>query len=625
MIQSARPLLVKVSVFVAGFLPLALVFGAQISNAAIPERRNQAPLPVERPDSVFALALQDYDDGRFVEARWAFESLTNNLPRSSPLRPASQLMWARSLYRLGDYRAAESAVLPLAQETGSGAPNPAFAAHGQYLLGLVWWRTGRYADAIRNLHAVSGSPVVSETTKRDARLLSLASVARVEQVNFAEFDTSQAAFVRDALQLNRAIALFNASQMTAARLVLEQLQRISQDTPFASEVAALLADVKSYERTEIRLAVVTPLSGEDSTSGAALLDGVRFAFERLAPPGLSPLVTKSAATQVETIHAVEGFARDTTVLAVIGPLTTENSIVAGAVANAMGLPLVTPTASGEGVCGIGDNIFQINLTARAQGAFLASVVADSLRAQAVAILSTYDPHDQALSSEFARVVREKGLIVIAHEYFITGTTDLTRPLSAIRRAALQRTPPPADMDTVHFMPEINSIDAMLVCSSHETDLVAVAAQIPTQKIWTRVVGNATWGNSSVRQQAGEAAEGVLFATTFDQSYPEARNFAEAYRAERGNEPILATALGYDATSLVLQAISTGARTRPEVRRFLADVKEWPGVTGLITLAPDGCNRNAMVRMIRGGTIRPVGDWQILSRAATQNATPRVGQ
>jgi len=625
MIQADRLPLLKTSFLVMDLLAIAVVFGARISNAAIPERRAQTSPPVERPDSVFALALQDYDGGRFVEARWAFESLANSLPRSSPLKPASQLMWARSLYRLGDYPAAESAVLPLTQETGTGTPGSAFAAHGRFLLGLVCWRTGRFEDAIRNLHAVCNSSVVSETAKRDARLLTLASVARVEHVDFAAFDTSQAAFVRDVLQLNRAIALFNASQMTAARLVLEQLQRSSPDTPFASEVAALLADVKSYERTEIRLAVVTPLSGEDSTSGAALLDGVRFAFERLAPPGLSPLVTKSAATQVETIHAVEGFARDTTVLAVIGPLTTENAIVAGAVANAMGLPLITPTASGEGVCGIGDNIFQLNLTARAQGAFLASVVADSLRAQTVAILSTYDPHDQALSSEFARVVREKGLIVIAHEHFITGTTDLTRPLSAIRRAALQRTPPPAEMDTVHFMPEINSIDAMLVCSSHEADLVAVAVQIPTQKIWTRVVGNATWGNSSVRQQAGEAAEGVLFATTFDQSYLESRNFTDAYRAERGNEPMLATALGYDATSLALQAISTGARTRTEVRRFLADVKEWPGVTALITMAPDGCNRNAMVRMIRGGTIRPVSDWQILSRAATRSATPQVGQ
>ena len=66
--QAARLLLLKTSFLVMGLLAIALVFGARISSAAIPERRAQTSPSVERPDSVFALALQDYDGGQIGRA-----------------------------------------------------------------------------------------------------------------------------------------------------------------------------------------------------------------------------------------------------------------------------------------------------------------------------------------------------------------------------------------------------------------------------------------------------------------------------------------------------------------------------------------------------------------------------
>jgi branched-chain amino acid transport system substrate-binding protein len=262
-------------------------------------------------------------------------------------------------------------------------------------------------------------------------------------------------------------------------------------------------------------------------------------------------------------------------------------------------------------------VFQINLTPNVQGRVLAAVTKDSLHAVTVAILASSDASDAALVSEFVRALRNSRVKIIANETFAPGTTDLTRQLTRIRRAALSLVPLPPDVDTVRSMPEV-SIDVMLVCSSRETDLISVAAQIPTQKIWTRIVGNASWGSPSVRLQAGEAAEGVVFATTYDFSYREAREFAQAYQMARGSESSIVTALSYDAASLALQAISTGARNRSQVREFLGNVQNWPGVTGMITFSPDGCNGEAMVRMIRGGRVQPVSDWQLLAAQQPQS-------
>lgn len=621
---------------IRGYVPytgtlLALLVG--VVGGVIPERRGGSALPAgERPDSLFQLGLRHYDENRLAEARWTFDGLARRLGQGSEWQGAAQLMLARTLYRLGDLPAAQDAASGLGQLPPPGVlpqqtmeQRRAYLPYANYLLAMISWRNHQRRVTVAHCYQVASAPDSPARLAEDARIVAQAVVAEADTNEFRAMDAGVLRFVRHAHQLNRAISLYHGGQLPAARMTLEALERSAPNGLYGQEIAALISEIRRAERTEFNIAVIAPLGGPDSAAGAEMVKGVIFALGRERTPLISRPVVRDVQTQIQTIKVVQELCDDPTVRAIIGPLTTANAIVAAAVANAHGVPLVTPTASGEGVSQIGPYIFQVNLTPVAQGRLLANVAMDKLRARTVATLSSVEPDDRAMADEFARVVREKGGEVFVQEWFFPNTSNMIPQLSRIRTAGLVRDTTvsedirrrlslgqPTPLDTMRLMREVNTIDVLLVSSSNPRDIVYLAAQVPTQKIWARVLGGAVWGSQSVREQAGEDAEGVVFTTNFDPATPVAQSFVDGYRLEKREDPDIVTALSYDATALVIRAVSQGARTRTQVRDALANTRSFPGVTGTITFSSDGYNSEACVRTIRGGIVMPVVDWEHLA-------------
>jgi len=615
------------------YLGLILCTLVGLAGSAVPERRGGgAALPGgERPDSLFRLGIRYYDENNLVEARWVFEGLARRLGQDSEWQPAAQLMLARTFYRLGDFVQAEQAASALAKLPPAGTlvegvlqRRAAYLPYARYLLAMVNWRNHRRRETVEECYQVASRPETPERVAEDARILAQAVVAQADTNEFRGMDPNVLQFVRHAHQVNRAISLYHGGQMSAARMTLAALERSAPTTLYAHEIAALTSEIRVAERTEFKIAVIGPLGGLDSAAGVELVKGVMFALEQERTPLISAPVVRDVRDQIHTVKVVQELCADPTVKVIIGPLSTSDAIVAGAVANAAGVPLITPTATGEGVCGIGQYVFQVNLTPGAQGRLLASVAVDSLHSQTVVTLSSVEPDDRTMADEFARVVGEKGAEVFLQEWFFPGTSNMLPQLSRIRTAGLLRDTTlseeirrrlslgqPTPLDTMRLKREVNTIDALLVSASDPKDIVYLAAQIPTQKIWARVLGGAAWGSRLVREQAGEDAEGIVFTTNFDPSAPAAQAFVDAYRLGRRAEPDIVTALSYDAARLVIRAVAQGARTRLQVRDAIGSTQNSPGATGMITFSPDGCNEAAAIRTVRGGLIVPVADWSQL--------------
>ena len=212
-----------------------------------------------------------------------------------------------------------------------------------------------------------------------------------------------ATFVRDVVQLNRALGLYHGGQWLAASMTLDALSTASPNSLFGQEIAGLLSEIRSAQTSETKIAVITPLSGPDSLVGVEVLKGVRYALMQQRTPLVNDLVVRDVDTQLEAIHAVQELSVDPAVRAIIGPLFSEDAIAAAAVANSERVPILTPTASGQGIAGIGPYVFQLNVTPRVQGRALARIALDSLGARTAATLSSFDSDDQIVADEFARV------------------------------------------------------------------------------------------------------------------------------------------------------------------------------------------------------------------------------
>jgi len=69
--------------------------------------------------------------------------------------------------------------------------------------------------------------------------------------------------------------------------------------------------------------------------------------------------------------------------------------------------------------------------------------------------------------------------------------------------------------------------------------------------------------------------------------PLAAEFVRKYEAAYGSKPDMFAANAYDSARIIIEAIQAVGPNRAAVRDWIANVKDFPGVTGLTTFAENG--------------------------------------
>jgi branched-chain amino acid transport system substrate-binding protein len=108
--------------------------------------------------------------------------------------------------------------------------------------------------------------------------------------------------------------------------------------------------------------------------------------------------------------------------------------------------------------------------------------------------------------------------------------------------------------------------------------------------------------------AGPAAEGIAIVTYFSSTdtSPQTREFVDRWRQRYAREPNPVAALGYDSINLLLAAIEKVGLDREKVLAELKATRNYPGVTGSKSGAPDGeLGQGAMILEIRQGVAERV--------------------
>ncbi len=109
-----------------------------------------------------------------------------------------------------------------------------------------------------------------------------------------------------------------------------------------------------------------------------------------------------------------------------------------------------------------------------------------------------------------------------------------------------------------------------------------------------LVGGDGWESPELLEDGGSSLEGSYFSSPFfvDDTRPAARAFVEKYTEIHGHAPDALAALGYDAATLLIDAIKRAESIDPKAirRRDCRNHRTFRGVTGDITIGP---NRNTL--------------------------------
>ncbi len=281
------------------------------------------------------------------------------------------------------------------------------------------------------------------------------------------------------------------------------------------------------------------------------------------------------------------------VLAIVGPDYSDLAVEVGAVAQQHGIPMVTTYPTNPKVTRHGDFSFMGAYTDPYQGSIMVSFAVQELGALTAAILTeTGSSYSEGLSHTFISQFSAQGGTVAIHQLYEPGTTDFTEQLMAV--AAVN---PPVD---VVFFPGLGSEFPLAVKQARSNDFGISAI----------FLGGDGWDRPDLVEIGGEAVEGSFFANHFSPDAPlaylseEARQFLSTYTARFGVAPDGPAALGYDAASLVIQAMRRATEVNPAAIRD--QIKATQSYNGATMLSHFDENRHA----IKSSVINTVKDGKI---------------
>lgn len=253
------------------------------------------------------------------------------------------------------------------------------------------------------------------------------------------------------------------------------------------------------------------------------------------------------------------------VSAILGASASSRSLVVAPIAQKNQVPMITPSSTNPEVTKTGDYIFRACFIDDFQGAVMARFVRETLKSKKVAILRDLESkYSLGLAQFFKEKFVAMGGQIVADEAYKAGDVDFKRQLTTFR---------PHSPDLIYV-------------PGYYTDVANIIAQARKLGIKAIFAGGDGWDSNEIYKIGESSSEASYFTNHFspESQDPVFRTFLKEYRAKYKVDPNSDAALGYDAAMVLFEAMKRAkSLSGPDLRAAIAETKDFPGVTGKITL------------------------------------------
>ena len=316
------------------------------------------------------------------------------------------------------------------------------------------------------------------------------------------------------------------------------------------------------------------LTGPQATFAQSGKNGARLAIDEINAGGgvlgkkLALIAEDDRNEPSEAASAVSKLITQDHVVALIGENASSRSLAAAPIAQSYQVPMVSPSSTNVEVTKKGDYIFRVCFIDPSQGKALALFARRNLGAQSAAILiDSKSDYSVGLADAFESQFVGLGGRIASKMKYSEGDSDFSAQLTAVR----------ATNPAVLFIP------------GYYTDAGLIARQARGLALTATLLGGDGWDSPKLSEIGGAAIEGSYFSNHYsvDDPAPAVRAFVGSYKKAYGAEPDSIAATSYDAARIIADAIRRAGSTEGKrVRDALASTKDFPGVTGSITMDAD---------------------------------------
>jgi branched-chain amino acid transport system substrate-binding protein len=256
----------------------------------------------------------------------------------------------------------------------------------------------------------------------------------------------------------------------------------------------------------------------------------------------------------------------------LGEVASSRSLAMAPIAQAQGVPMVTPSSTNPKVTEGKSFVFRVCFIDPFQGSVMAKFASENLKMKKIAILRDVgNDYSVGLANFFQDKLKQLGGEIAIDQSYQAGDIDFKAQLTAIKAAAPEAI----------FVP------------GYYTDVALIARQARELGIKVPLLGGDGWESAKLFQIGGSALEGSYFSNHYAVEDPAAgvQKFIDDYSKIYFENPDSLAALGYDAARVAAAAVSRAKSVKgDDIRRELQATKDFPGVTGNITINEE---RNAV--------------------------------
>lgn len=336
---------------------------------------------------------------------------------------------------------------------------------------------------------------------------------------------------------------------------------------------------RSQTPETVKIGVFLSLTGATASYGVSALNAIKLATEEtnlndgINGKKIELVVEDDHSNTQEVPGIVTKLIKEAKVDALIAEPVSTRAMAAAPIAQANKTVMISSASVKPELTMQGDYIFRACFISSTEGEAIAKFAANRLKAKTAAIILD-DKNDYAvvLARFFAESFKRLGGKIVSEQNYAASDRDVAAQLVAIKNAK----------------PDI------IFAPGFYTTAPLIARTVKQLGIKSTLIGSDGWDSPDLLAGGAEPFAGVYFANHFwvGSNEPLVRKFVKDYQTKYGVAPDAGAATAYDAARLLFDAFKRAKSTdKSAVRNALAATKDFPGVTGKITI---DANRNAQV-------------------------------